>query len=411
MPNGRAVNFVVLVKYLNHLKRVSSVTKFFLPLILAAGMHAVSVQAQPKYTVTAICEGYGAGINNNGDVCGSIVEPVNANGVAALHAFLYKKGKVNDLGVYNSGFQSTIFPPEYYTLGKAINSSDFVVGEIYDTRNGFNLIDSFAYLNGKIVPIAGGGDDGGFSSSSAAVNNSGWVVGSYDAGGTVTNPAPYPTSATARAFLYRNGITYDIGTLGGVETQSQAFDINNAGQIVGSSTTAPGDNMPWEAFLYQNGRMQAIGGASSNRFVPSSINDNGWIAGTLFAYPVTFVVPDGGPGEVNGSLNNGTSNYQSSLTAVLYVNGRFTNITKSVNAVSINNNGIVIGYSATGVYVYGNGKTYDLNALVQGNWTITEVGHINDAGQIAVTGIVKGSTNGIPYALLLSPENSSAERP
>jgi hypothetical protein len=89
----------------------------------------------------------------------------------------------------------------------------------------------------------------------------------------------------------------------------------------------------------------------------------------------------------------------------------------------MNNNGVVIGY--TGVwtmvpfavmdfiyyqnsFVYRGGKTYDLNALVEVNWIMTNVGHINDAGQIAATGYPKGSN--VSYALLLSPAGSSVLR-
>jgi hypothetical protein len=155
--------------------------------------------------------------------------------------------------------------------------------------------------------------------------------------------------------------------------------------------------------------MQAIGGASSNRFVPTAINDSGWIAGSLWAYPVIMSILNSGPDELEGSYVNGVY-VENTSTAVLYVNGRFTNIPNGVSVISINNNGIVIGYgtAGSGIFVYGNGKAYDLNALVQGNWTITNVGHINDAGQIAATGIVKGSTNGVTYALLLSPASSSS---
>jgi probable HAF family extracellular repeat protein len=239
-------------------------------------MHAA--YAQPKYTVTEISQGYGEGINNSGDVCGGYYpKSVIANG--ALHGFLYKKGKLTDLGVDSA--LSANFPKDTdSTLALAVNSSDFVVGSLSDAPNGGDFfLDSFVYLNGQIVPVAYGSQDGSFASNASAVNNSGWVVGSYDAGGTVTVPAAYPGSATARAFLYRNGTTYDLGTLGGADSQSEAFDINNAGQIVGSSNAAPGLSTPWYAFLYQNGKMQAIGGASSNRFVPTAINDNGFALG------------------------------------------------------------------------------------------------------------------------------------
>ena len=46
---------------------------------------------------------------------------------------------------------------------------------------------------------------------------------------------------------------------------------------------------------------------------------------------------------------------------------------------------------------------HNLNDLVDGNWKITAVAQINDAGQIAATGVKPGST--VTYALLLTPES------
>jgi probable HAF family extracellular repeat protein len=373
--------------------------KTFFSLVFLMVSSFATAYAQPKYSVTAICQGVANSINNNGDVCGA--------SSTTFHAFLYKKGKLADLGVW----VDPQFPKDSNsTSGFAVNNSGFVVGSISNAPSGGNFTrDSFAYLNGKIVPIATGSGDGGFSSQAWAVNNSGWVVGSYDAGGSVT---PTLGDATARAFLHRNGTTYNLGTLGGYF--SEAFDINNAGQIVGSSTAVTGGlaHTPFEAFLYQNGKMRAIGGKLSPYIVPWAINDNGWIAAALYAYPVEFVVPDGEPGWVNYSLNNGTTNEQSSDAYVIVNNATWLFIGPG-HPVSLNNSGTVIGttdvYTTSGnvgIFIYGGGKTYDLNALVKGNWTITQVGHINDAGQIAATGIVKGSTNGATYALLLSPSNS-----
>jgi hypothetical protein len=44
---------------------------------------------------------------------------------------------------------------------------------------------------------------------------------------------------------------------------------------------------------------------------------------------------------------------------------------------------------------------HNLNDLLDGNWQIVSVGHINDFGQIAATGTMRGST--VTYALLLTP--------
>jgi probable HAF family extracellular repeat protein len=70
------------------------------------------------------------------------------------------------------------------------------------------------------------------------VNASGQVVGQNAAG---------------HAFLYSNGTTTDLGTLGG--PSSVGLSINDSGQVVGwtdnSSTTGQG-------FLYQNGAMVGL---------------------------------------------------------------------------------------------------------------------------------------------------------
>jgi probable HAF family extracellular repeat protein len=165
---------------------------------------------------------------------------------------------------------------------------------------------------------------GGDWSYAYSLNSAGHVVGYAQL------PSPTNPFGAAHAFLYKNGVVKDIGTLGGA--QSLAWDINDAGQIVGYAETTPpagGDEYATgdtHAFLYQRGAM----------------NDLGTLGG-------------------------------------LY---------SSANA--INNAGAVVGAASlpgsSGVvaFVYARGKMTDLNTLVRlpQGWTLASAIDVNDKGQI-----------------------------
>jgi uncharacterized delta-60 repeat protein len=116
---------------------------------------------------------------------------------------------------------------------------------------------------------------GGTSSQAYAINNAGQVTGVSSLAG----------DASSHAFLYTGtpgsgGMMHDLGTLGG--TNSWAWDVNDNGQIVGYSRTT--GNFCCHAFLYSGtpgsgGMMHdlgTLGGANSSGW---GINDSGQVAG------------------------------------------------------------------------------------------------------------------------------------
>lgn len=211
---------------------------------------------------------YGRAVNDAGQVAGYSY----TTGNLAFHAFRYdgtpgSGGVMRDLGTFGGT----------YSAGHAINSSGQVAGGSNTTDD--DRTHAFRYDG---TPGAGGvmhdlGTLGGFDSAGLGINDAGQVAGWR---GT-------------RAFRYdgtpgAGGIMHDLGTLGG---ESVAGGINDAGQVVGRSTTGA-----WfdHAFLYTgtpgvDGQMIDLDtwldannlteGAKWTLIEASDISNTGWITG------------------------------------------------------------------------------------------------------------------------------------
>ena len=174
----------------------------------------------------------------------------------------------------------------------------------------------------------------------------------------------------------------DLGTLGG--TYSQAYGINNDGQVVGGSYTT-GDTI-YAAFLYSGGVMTGLGTLGGTYGEARAINDNGQIAGG------SYLMGD----EI--------------AHAFLYSGGVMTDLGSFGGAsygFGINNNGQVVGVSESTEYVahaflYDEGVMYDLNSLIDpaSGWELAQALGINNSGQIVGVGYLNGSG---AAAFLLTP--------
>jgi probable HAF family extracellular repeat protein len=160
---------------------------------------------------------------------------------------------MTDLGTLEGGESSA---------ARGINQSGDVVGQS-GTAEGTSH--AFLWREGVMTDL---GTLGGFGSSGAnSINGVGQVVG-YSTS---------PETGENHAFLWQNGVMTDLGTLGGA--WSQAFDINDAGQVVGHSRVSAEDDVAVHAFLWQNGVMTDLGTLGGRTSHAQGINANGDVVG------------------------------------------------------------------------------------------------------------------------------------
>jgi probable HAF family extracellular repeat protein len=273
-------------------------------------------------------------INDAGQVVGQAV-------TASLksHAFLWQNGVMTDLGTLTTGSTSK---------GIGLNNNGQVVG--YAAASGTNH--AFLWEDGVMTDLVPGPQ----WSSANGINDDGQVVGTYNG---------------SRPFIWENGVLTDLGGFGGSASFGYALDINNAGQVVGSSfSDIVTDGLGQHAFLWEDGVMTDLGalaGMEDSR--AHGINNLGHVVGVSSLFdPETFA-------EFSRSF--------------LYAGGVMTdlNLPGQSAAEDINDAGQIVGWMATSnqrAYLYENGVATDLNTLVTAGsgLTLAQARGINNAGQI-----------------------------
>ena len=205
-------------------------------------------------------------INQNGDVTGY---GEYANGYKGAYIYSTRTGTTQQLGTTANSA---------YSYAEAISSNGSVAGYVGGLPGGIEH--AMLYSNGVMQDI--GTLPGGYNSYAYGVNDSGEVIGSSSGSFTTSRLEEH-------AFLYQNGKMLDLGvlSLSNAFGSSQAFGINNAGDVVGDS----GD-----PFLYHNGQMYdlfslASDGNNWTNGAAYAINDSGQIVGSAYhnGYLTNFI--------------------------------------------------------------------------------------------------------------------------
>jgi probable HAF family extracellular repeat protein len=163
-------------------------------------------------------------INGRGQVIGwsyTGFKP-NASGVPDVHPFLWENGRMTDLGSLGGSV----------AVVSAINASGMVTGASNTSGD--------AELHAFVWTRTGGMKDIGTLGGSYAHPD--WINDRGDVVGYSNTPSDANGSRKGRAFYWHDGRMTNLGTLGD-DDASEAFCVNNHGQIVGVTFVRGGDDL------------------------------------------------------------------------------------------------------------------------------------------------------------------------
>ena len=194
-------------------------------------------------------------------------------------------------------------------------------------------------------------------------------------------------SGDHHAFLWEAFVMTDLGTID-TGLESWGYDINRAGQSVGSAETYPGG--PHHVIRWDGDVLTDVG-----------LPDESWFpGGSLSAEGIAL--------NDSGVVVGWASTMQDSLYPYLYQDSVWTNLGlgqfETVFPREINNHGVVVGEGYLGgvssaIIWSATDGIQDLNDLLPegSGWVLTGASAINDRGQIVGTGLL----NGLPRAYLM----------
>ncbi|MDD1620966.1 MAG: autotransporter domain-containing protein [Methylococcaceae bacterium] len=276
------------------------------------------------------------------------------------HAFLWENGQMRDLT-----------PGASETTGDAINNSGQVVGPSGSAPHAF----IWSNVDGLELNKIEGVNSTVSQSHANGINDSGVVVGNAGFG-----------SSCCQAFIWRNNgqPIQNIGTLGG--NSSNAYAINNLGQVVGTAGTGAATH----AFYWQSGQeglvdIGTLGGNSSTAWAINNLR------------------------QVVGEADTGAATH-----AFIWQNGQIRDLSLASPgnsiAYGINDDGLVVGQANSRASLWWNGSLFDLNNYLQSNplgWVLIRASGINAFGDIVGVATKSNITHG--FLAVLTGVNWNAD--
>lgn len=362
------------------------------------------------------------------------------------HAFRWKSGALTDFGTVPGGTISS---------ASSINARGWIAGDSttseidpFNGDCGFQPLcpQSHAVLwkNRTIIDLGTLGE--GLESATAYVKNSGAVVGLSTIN---TSPDPFGFhGAPTHAFIWRNGVMRDLGTLGGPDSfpsaggcDNQRSDLVTGGSLIDSTPNATTGTPTSHAFLWNNGKMTDIptlggtvafaqcannrGQVTGQSGLPDDVGcpdscvlraffwDNGVLTdlGTLGGSSSTVIWLNNEGEAVGGALTAGDEE----MHATLWRNGHITDLNPDGDCFSmawaINSKGQIVGESFncdTGML---RTVVWDKRSVIELNVPIPGPTNINDRGEIAGVGLPPGcgETDFCGHQYLLIPCDNNAD--
>ncbi|MCC5667877.1 DUF3466 family protein [Nostoc sp. CHAB 5784] len=293
----------------------------------------------------------------------SYATDINDSGEVAINSFassfFYSNGSLKKISPLPGDNQLSV---------TGINNLGQVVGNSVSSNN-FTGNNPFLYSNGITQPLSIR------NAIPYAINDRTQIVG----GGSGLGP-----------FLYSDGIVTSIGTPDNV-----AYGLNNLGQVVGFLGSNTG-------FLYQNGQTTNLGALPVDQYsVANDINDLGQVVGSS-----GFTGVDDGRAFLYSSSTGIQDLGRLRPTDLFSVGAGINNLGQAVGFSGANGNFFAADGNGLRAFLYSDNTLYDLNDLIapglDAGFTLTAASAINNKGQI----VGRGAVNGELRAFLLTPTSS-----